>query len=108
MSEFAGLLRSRVEVWQQTPDRLDTGLVSDTWVRVGSYRAHIEAEGAGKAVEGMSLSSLPRYRVLLRNVGSFQVDQRVRWGDRVLAVRQIVISPSASDRVTLHCEELRP
>lgn len=107
MSEFAGLLQTRVEIWRRTEDRLSTGLSADNWERVGTYRAHIEVEGAGKPVEGMSLSALPRYRVKLRNVSPFQVDQRVRWGGRLLCVRQVIINPLKPDRVTLHCEELR-
>lgn len=107
MTEFAGLLTEQVELWQRTDERLATGVSSETWQRIGRYRACIEAEGVGKQVEGMSLSALCRYRVMVRARSEFSIGQRVLWRERRLTVRQILSDPLTPDRVSLRCEELR-
>lgn len=107
MSEFAGLLSSRIEVWRRSGERLPTGIASEEWVPVCRCLARVEAEGTGVQTEGMTLSALPRYRVLLRVRDDLAIDQRVHWRGRQLAVRQMVEDPSTPDRMTLRCEEVR-
>jgi head-tail adaptor len=107
VSEFAGLLGSRIEIWRRTDERLPTGLSSNDWELTGLFRAQVEIEGVGKQVEGMSMSALCRYRILLRAHSGIAVDQRVHWQGRRLVIRQVLGSPATPDRVTLRCEELR-
>lgn len=107
MSEFAGSLRTRVEVWQRLETRTPSGLEVDEWDLVCRCLASIEADGFGPVEEGMTLSSLPRFRVAMRSRDDVRIDQRVHWNQRRLAVRQIVSDPAKPDRMVLRCEELR-
>lgn len=107
MSEFAGLLRTRVEIWQRTGTRLPSGLALEEWELVDRCLAKIEAEGVGPTEEGMSLSAQPRFRVLIRAQDKVSIDQRIHWQGRKLTVRQVIGDPAKPDRMTLRCEELR-
>lgn len=107
MSEFAGLLSHRIELWERTEERLATGLSTESWKRVGRFRAQIEPEGVGKQVEGMSFSALCRYRITVRAHAGFGVAQRVHWQGRRLTVLQVLSDPTTPDRMALRCEELR-
>lgn len=107
VSEFAGSLNQRIELWAQSPDRLASGASSEELVPVLQCRAAIVAEGSGPASEAMSLSAMPRFRVTVRRLSDFEIDHQVRWRGRRMLVRQIVDDPSLPDRLVLRCEEQR-
>lgn len=107
MSEFAGRLTQRVELWARSSFRSETGVSSEEMSLMLSCLAEIVAEGAGAADEAMSVSAMPRYRVTVRRQGEFSVDQQIRWRGRRLLVRQIVDDPKLPDRLVLRCEEQR-
>lgn len=107
MSEFAGLLRSRIEIWERSGERLPTGVTTDSWTLVAKCLARIEPEGVGATAEGMALSAMPRFRLLLRAREDLRIDQRIHWQERKLHIRQIVADPSLPDRLSLRCEEIR-
>lgn len=107
MKEFAGSLNQRIELWERSPERLETGSSSEEMRLVLSCRAAIAAEGAGAAAEAMSVSAMPRFRVTIRRQSNFTVDQQVRWRDRKLLVRQVLDDPLLPDRLLLRCEEQR-
>lgn len=107
MSEFAGTLREQIVIERRVDGRTSSGLRLDSWERVASCRAAIRSESWGAQEEAASLSALPRFRVVVRRRIGLQVDQRLRWGDRVLRVRQIVDDPGRPDRLVLKCEEER-
>lgn len=107
MSEFAGSLTQRIELWERSAVRLGTGASSEEMRLVLNCLANIVAEGAGAADEAMSVSAMPRYRVTVRKQPYFAVDQQVRWRGRRLVIRQIVDDPKLPDRLVLRCEEQR-
>lgn len=107
MSEFAGLLKTRIEIWQRTGARTASGSSAEEWEPVTRCLARIDAEGAGPSSEAMALTALPRFRVTIRSQERLAIDQRVHWGSRKLSVRQIIADPGTPDRMTLRCEELR-
>lgn len=107
MSEFSGLLKSRIEVLARSADRSPSGVALEEWHVVVRCLAHIALEGSGDLLEGMALSALPRFRVVVRNRPEFAIDQRLRWQGRTLAVRQLIDDPAKPDRLVLRCEEVR-
>lgn len=107
VSEFAGSLTQRIELWARSQVRLETGASSEEMRLLLNCLANIVAEGAGAADEAMSLSAMPRYRVTVRKQPDFAIDQQVRWQGRRLVIRQIVDDPRLPDRLVLRCEEQR-
>ena len=107
MTEFAGTLAQRIIIERPLGGRTASGLPTGQWEIAGSCRAAIEPEGAGPESEAMSLSVMPRFRVTLRKRSGLSIDQRLRWGERVLMIRQVVDDPRTPDRIVLRCEEAR-
>lgn len=107
MSEFAGSLNQRIELWEQSRDRLATGASSEEMQLLLNCLAAIVAEGTGAANEAMSVSAMQRFRITVRRQAEFTIDQQVRWRGRRLVVRQIVDDPMLADRLVLRCEEQR-
>lgn len=107
MSEFAGKLTQRIELWARSLDRLENGVSSEEMKVSLSCLAEIVAQGAAAADEAMSVSAMPRYRVTVRRQSEFSVDQQIRWRGRRLIIRQIVDDPMLPDRLVLLCEEQR-
>ena len=55
----------------------------------------------------MSLSAMPRFRVIIRSRDDVTIDQRIGWRARTMTIRQILTDPRQSDRLTMRCEECR-
>lgn len=108
MTEFAGLLRHRVVLARRSDMRLTSGLPVDEWEVFGQCLSLVEAEGTGPELEGMTVSAMPRYRVTLRRNDELAPDDRIKWKNKILRVRRIVIDPTKGDRTIAHCEEVRP
>lgn len=107
MSEFAGSLNQRIELWERSRDRLATGASSEEMRLVLRCLAAIVSEGTGAANEAMSVSAMQRFRITVRKQVGFAIDQQVRWRGRRLVVRQVVDDPMLVDRLVLRCEEQR-
>lgn len=105
--EFAGTLAERILIERPVASRDSMGLQEHGWETVARCRAAIAGEGAASESEGQALSAMQRFRVTIRVIDGIAIDQRVRWGTRTLMVRQLLIDPSAKDRLTLRCEEVR-
>ncbi len=106
-SEFAGSLRERILVERPVEARTSIGVQQFGWERVASCLASIVPEGAGAEREAMALSAMPRFVVMIRMRDGIAIDQRLRWGTRVLMVRQLTSDPRLGDRITMRCEEAR-
>jgi head-tail adaptor len=107
MSEFAGSLTQRIEIWERSEGRLASCASSEEMSFVLSCLAAIVAEGTGAENEAMSVSAMPRFRVTVRRQPTITIDQQVRWRCRRLIVRQIIDNPMLADRLVLRCEEQR-
>ena len=107
MSEFAGTLRERVIIEKPLTARTSLGVQQYGWERVASCLASIVPEGAGSEAEAMALSAMQRFVVTIRARDGIAIDQRVRWGTRVLMVRQLLGDPRLRDRIVMRCEEAR-
>lgn len=107
IAEFAGGLRERVTLERAATTRLETGVRQDGWEAFADCLAAVLLEGAGPESEAMALSAMPRFRVVVRARDGVEVDQRVRWKERLLMIRQVLVDPRARDRITLKCEEVR-
>lgn len=107
MSEFAGALSERITIERPVTSRTATGLQEAGWETLLSCFAAITPEGAGAEAEAMALSAMPRFKVVIRHRDGIAIDQRVRWGQRVMMIRQYLYDPKAKDRLMLRCEEVR-
>ena len=105
--EFAGMLRERILIEQAGTERTAMGLQIAGWETVARCLAAIEPEGVGPETEAQALSAMPRFRVSIRPREGVAIDQRIRWGKRLLMIRQIVDDPRHRDRITMRCEEAR-
>ena len=107
MSEFAGTLSERIIVERQVAARNAMGLQEYGWEATFRCLASVVLEGVGAEAEAMALSAMPRFRVTIRKREGVAIDQRVNWKGKVLMIRQLLIDPTAKDRITLRCEEVR-
>lgn len=105
--EFAGSLRERIVIERPIGQRTAQGTRIDQWKMVARCLAAIVSEGAGSETEAMALSAMQRFRVTIRRRDGIAIDQRLRWRNRMLMIRQIVEDPRRSDRLTIRCEEIR-
>lgn len=104
---FAGSLSEQIVIERASGSRDALGLQQVGWELVARCRASIVQEGFGSEAEGQVLSAMSRFRVTIRRRDGIAIDQRVRWRERVLMVRQLNDDPRFKDRITLRCEELR-
>ena len=106
--EFAGTLKERILIERPSSERTAMGLRSAGWETVARCLAAIEPEGVGPEAEAQALSAMPRFRVSIRWREGVAIDQRVRWGNRVLMIRQLLDDPRRKERIVMRCEEARP
>ena len=106
--EFAGALAERITIEAPVTSRTATGLQEAGWEAIASCFAAIAPEGAGPEAQAMALSAMPRFKVVIREREGIAIEQRVRWGTRIMMIRQLLYDPKAKDRLTLRCEEVRP
>ena len=64
-------------------------------------------DGAGIELEAMAFSAMPRFKVSIRLREGVAIDQRIRWGTRLLMIRQMISDPRLGDRIVMRCEEVR-
>jgi head-tail adaptor len=107
MREFAGTLRQRIRIERPVTTRTATGVQESGWEPVTTCFAAVELEGVGPQSEAMALSAMPRLRVTIRRRPEVAIDQRIRWGSRILMIRQLLDDPNHPDRLVLRCEEAR-
>lgn len=107
MTEFAGSLQHRIEIWKRSEERLATGASVEKFHFVRSCLAAVSPEGSGALNEAMSPSAMPRFRFTVRTQPEFSVDQQVRWRSRRLRIQQLAEDPRLPDRMVLCCEEQR-
>lgn len=107
MTEFAGTLRQRIAIERPVTTRTQTGIQESGWEPIASCLAAVELEGVGPQSEAMALSAMPKLRVTIRRREGVAIDQRVRWGARILMIRQLLDDPRYPDRLVLRCEEAR-
>ena len=105
--EFAGSLRERITIEQPVEERTALGVQGAGWKAVAKCLAAIIPEGVGGESEGQALSAMARFQVTIRTRDGVAIGQRLRWGSRVLTVRQRVDDPRQADRIVLRCEEIR-
>jgi len=105
--EFAGTLTQRVELQRLVRDRTAAGLSSRDWETFANCLASVAPDGAGSEAEGMTLSALARYRMVIRTRPDVRIEQQVRWRDRSFLVKQVIDDPRSPDRIELRCEEVR-
>lgn len=105
--EFAGTLKERILIERPTAERTATGLQTAGWEPVARCLAAIEPEGVGPEAEAQALSAMPRFRVSIRWREGVAIDQRIRWGQRTLMVRQLLDDPRRRERIVMRCEEAR-
>lgn len=106
-AEFAGTLKERIAIERPATARTAGGLQTAGWEPVAECLAAIAPEGAGAESEAMSLSAMPRFKVTIRARKGIAVGQRVRWNERLLAVRVLIDDPRLADRLVMRCEEVR-
>ncbi len=106
--EFAGTLKERILIERPSSERTAMGLLTAGWEPVARCLAAIEPEGIGAEAEAQALSAMPRFRVLIRWREDVAIDQRIRWGKRLLMVRQLADDPRRRERIVMRCEEIRP
>ena len=106
-AEFAGTLRERILIERPISIRNAMGLKEPGWEQVCRCLAAVTLETIGAESEAQALSSMPKYRVTIRQRDGVALDQRITWSGRTLMVRQLLDDPRAKDRVVMRCEEVR-
>jgi head-tail adaptor len=106
-AEFAGTLRQRIVIEALTGERNALAAQLPAWEAVARCLAAVVADGSGVEAEAQSLSAMARFKVTIRRREGILVGQRVRWGTRLLAIRQRIDDPALPDRILLRCEEMR-
>ena len=106
-AEFAGTLRERILIERPISVRNAMGLKKPGWEQVCRCLAAVTLETIGAESEAQALSSMPKYRVTIRQRDGVALDQRITWSGRTLMVRQLLDDPRAKDRVAMRCEEVR-
>lgn len=107
MIEFAGTLRERIVIERPSEMRSAMGLQVAGWEVVARCLAAVEPDGAGSEREGQALSAMARFKVSIRLRDGVAIDQRIRWGKRLLMIRQMIDDPRFGDRMMMRCEEVR-
>ena len=107
MSEFAGTLRERILIERPISVRNAMGLQEPGWEQVCRCLAAVALETIGVEAEGQALSSMPKYRVIIRQRDGIALDQRITWNGRSLMVRQLLDDPRTKDRIVMRWEEVR-
>jgi head-tail adaptor len=107
MTEFAGTLRERILIERAISVRNAMGLQEPGWEQVCRCLAAVTLETIGPESEGQALSSMPKYRVTIRQRDGIALDQRITWSGRSLMVRQLLDDPRTKDRIVMRCEEVR-
>lgn len=105
--EFAGRLRERIVIEAPVTAREATGVRLSGWQEVARCLAAIRPKGTGAEAEGMALSRMGRFEVLIRWREGIAVGQRVSWRGRHLQIRAISEDARMPDRLDLTCEEVR-
>jgi SPP1 family predicted phage head-tail adaptor len=106
-AEFAGTLRERVLIERPISTRNAMGLQEPGWEQVCRCLASVVLESVGPEAEAQALSSMPKFRVTIRQRDGIALDQRVSWSGRKLIVRQLLDDPRQKDRIVMRCEEVR-
>jgi SPP1 family predicted phage head-tail adaptor len=107
MSEFAGTLRERIVIERPISLRNAMGLQEPGWEQVCRCLAAVSLETIGPESEAQALSSMPKFRVTIRQRDGVGLDQRITWNGRRLMVRQLLDDPRNKDRIAMRCEEVR-
>src|SRR3954469_9833870 len=90
MTEFAGTLRERIVVERPVSLRNAMGLQEPGWEEVCRCLAAVTLESVGAEAEAQALSSMPKYRVTIRQRDGVSLDQRITWNRRKMMVRQLL------------------
>ena len=106
-AEFAGTLRERILIERPVSLRNAMGLQQPGWEEVCRCLASVVLESVGAESEAQALSAMPKYRVTIRTREGIALDQRITLRARKLMVRQMLDDPTAKDRITMRCEEVR-
>ncbi|MEO6579716.1 MAG: head-tail adaptor protein [Sphingomicrobium sp.] len=106
-NEFAGSLKERIIIERPSQARTAMGLQAAGWEDVARCLAAVAPDGAGDEREAMALSAMPRFKVSIRLREGVAIDQRIRWGKRLLMIRQMIDDPRFGDRIVMRCEEVR-
>jgi SPP1 family predicted phage head-tail adaptor len=107
MTEFAGTLRERVVIERPVSLRNAMGLQEPGWEEVCRCLAAVTLESIAAESEAQALSSMPKYRVTIRQRDGMAIDQRITWNGRKMMVRQLLDDPQAKDRIVMRCEAVR-
>ena len=104
MTEFTGALRERVSIerWAGAPD--DSGGEVGAWGAAVDAWAEVSPAGTGLPNVAEQPARNPRYRVRMRGSGRADLNCRLRWRGRQLAVLSASPDPAA-DRIELLVEE---
>ena len=105
--EFAGMLSERILIEQLSAERDPGGLQQPIWETVCTCSASIRLDGVGVKTTGQALSAMSQYRVTIRRREGIALDQRITWGTCKMMIRQLLDDPTAKDRISMRCEEIR-
>lgn len=107
MTEFAGALRERISFERRSDERDLLAGARGKWRYDGAAWAAVTPFGAGDAVEAGALSSLPRWRVIVRKREGVDPNSRIVWRGRYLRVRSVESDPREPAQMILITEEQR-
>lgn len=107
MTEFAGALRERIAFERRSDERDLLAGARGKWRYDGAAWAAVTPLAPADGVEADSLSSLPRWRVLVRKRESVDPSSRIVWRGRYLHVRSVESDPREPAQMILITQEQR-
>jgi head-tail adaptor len=108
MTEFSGNLRDRVTIERRAEGQTASGGRNGKWLYDGAAWVGVTPLIPANLEAADTLSSLPRWQVLMRKREGIGLDTRLVWRGRFLAVRSVISNPREPAQMILTCEEKRP
>jgi head-tail adaptor len=107
MSGFAGDLRERVVIERRLGGRDALASATGQYAYAGEAWASLIPLASADLTQANSLSTMTRWKVILRKREGLDPRCRLTWRGKYLAVRSVVSDPQMPERMVLTCEELR-
>lgn len=107
VSGFAGTLRERVVIETRNLERDNIASAAGKYRYAGEAWAALMPLVPADLTQGMSLSAMPRWQVIMRKREGIDPRVRLTWRGRYLAVRAVVSDPREPSQMVLTCEEIR-
>jgi len=106
-AELAGTLKNRARIERRVGNRGALAGAVGKYVYAGDCWVSLTPIAPGPQESAEALSAMPRWRVSLRKREGIDLETRLVWKGRYLAVRAVQSDPRDPSQLMLTCEEAR-